>query len=73
MVVDGVTGLLVPYSPQDSASFEHGLAAAVNALAADPERAREMGMAGRQRAVADFSWDAIAQQTIEVYEDAMRA
>jgi starch synthase len=32
-----------------------------------------MGIAGRQRAVADFSWDAIAQQTIEVYEDAMRA
>ena len=49
------------------------IASAVNSLAADPDRAREMGIAGRQRAVADFSWDAIAQQTIEVYEDAMRA
>ena len=73
VVVDGVTGLLVPYSPQDSASFEHGLAAAVNALAADPERAKQMGVAGRQRAVSDFGWGAIARQTIEVYEDAMRA
>ena len=73
VVVDGVTGLLVPYDPADPGELEAGIASAVNSLAADPDRAREMGIAGRQRAVADFSWDAIAQQTIEVYEDAMRA
>src|ERR1700731_528871 len=54
-VVDGgVTGLLVP--PQDPAS----LADALNLLLRDPGRADAMGLAGRERAVAEFSWDAVA-------------
>ena len=73
VVVDGVTGLLVPYDAADPAALEGGIAAAVNELAADPSRARAMGEAGRQRAVRDFDWDAIADQTIAVYESAMRA
>jgi starch synthase len=73
VVVDGVTGLLVPYDAADPAALEGGIAAAVNELAADPARARAMGEAGRQRAVRDFDWDAIADQTIAVYESAMRA
>lgn len=73
VVVDGVTGILVPYDPADPGALEDGIASAVNSLAADPSRAREMGIAGRQRAVSDFGWDAIAQQTIDVYEAAMRA
>ena len=61
-VVEGsVTGLLVP--PDDPAS----LADALNMLIRDPERAAEMGQAGRERAVADFSWDAIAAQTAALY------
>jgi glycosyltransferase involved in cell wall biosynthesis len=27
-----------------------------------------MGLAGRQRAVEDFGWGAIAQRTVELYE-----
>lgn len=73
VVVDGETGLLVPYDPADPAALEAGLAAAVNALAADPARAHRMGVAGRQRAVRDFGWESIAAQTIAVYESAMRA
>ena len=71
VVVDGETGILVPYDPADPAALEAGIAAAVNALAADPARAREMGIAGRRRAVADFGWDAIAEQTVEVYRQAL--
>ena len=73
VVVDGVTGLLVPYDPAAPEAFEAGLASAVNALVADPARAEAMGRAGRERAIADFDWDAIARRTMEVYQEAMRA
>ena len=71
VVVDGVTGVLVPYDAADPTALEAGLARAVNDLAADPARARAMGVAGRERAVADFSWNAIADQTIAVYREAL--
>lgn len=73
VVVDGVTGLLVPYDPLEPRAFEHAFADAVNALAADPERARAMGVAGRARAISDFGWDAIADRTIAVYEAALQS
>ena len=44
---------------------------AVNAMSSDPDRAREMGRIGRERAVAHFGWDAIAEQTIDVYRAAL--
>jgi starch synthase len=43
------------------------LAAAVNALVADPAKARAYGMAGRQRCINEFSWARIAEQTCEIY------
>jgi alpha-maltose-1-phosphate synthase len=61
VVTDGTTGLLVP--PDDEAA----LAAAINALIADPARAAEFGARGRQRAVGEFSWDSIAAQTAGLY------
>ena len=70
VVVDGRTGILVPYDPADAPAFERGIAAAVNALIRDPRTAAQMGAAGRARAIADFSWSAIAEQTLAVYEDA---
>ena len=63
-VVDaGVTGLLVP--PDDPAS----LADALNALIHDPVRAAAMGLAGRERAVAEFSWATVAAQTVTLYSE----
>ena len=73
VVVDGETGLLVPYDAAEPRAFEHAFADAVNTIAADPQRARAMGVAGRARAVSDFGWDAIADQTIAVYEAALRS
>jgi len=61
VVADGETGQLVP--PGD----ERALAAAVNALIANPAMAAEYGARGRKRAVADFSWDKIAAQTADLY------
>ncbi|WP_232506026.1 glycosyltransferase [Microlunatus flavus] len=60
-VADGETGLLVP--PQDP----QALAAAVGGLLADPARRAAYGRAGVRRARSQFSWDAVAAATAEVY------
>jgi glycosyltransferase involved in cell wall biosynthesis len=49
MVEDGVNGTLVP--PDDVPA----LAKALTGLLADPAKGRQMGEAGRQRVVAEFS------------------
>jgi alpha-maltose-1-phosphate synthase len=61
VVADGRTGLLVPPGDPDA------LAAALNALITDPDRAAALGRAGRERAVAEFSWAQIAAQTAQLY------
>jgi starch synthase len=68
VVSDGLTGVLVPYHGVPVEEFEAGIATAVNALCADPTRAKTMGHAGRERAVREFGWDAIAHRTVELYE-----
>lgn len=67
VVDDGRTGLLVHYDPSDAAAFERDLAAGVNSLVADPERAATYGAAGRARCIEEFSWAQIAEQTLEIY------
>jgi alpha-maltose-1-phosphate synthase len=61
VVADGRTGLLAPAGDPDA------LAAALNALISDPGRAAALGRAGRERAVAEFSWVQIAAQTAQLY------
>ncbi|WP_165164361.1 glycogen synthase [Corynebacterium qintianiae] len=68
VVVDGETGTLVDYDAADPEAFERGLAEAVNAVAADPDRAARMGAAGLGRVRADFTWDKIARQTVDIYK-----
>ncbi|AHC26837.2 glycosyl transferase family 1 [Mycolicibacterium neoaurum] len=72
VVADNSTGLLVHYDAADARGFEDGLARAVNALVADPERARRYGAAGRQRCIEEFSWAQIAEQTLRIYEAVSR-
>jgi alpha-maltose-1-phosphate synthase len=72
VVRDGVTGLLVPYDEKDPAGFEAGLAEALGRALADPAAAARMGGAGRERAVREFGWDAIARRTAAVYEAVQR-
>jgi len=67
----------VPYDPAQAddpafvASFEENFAEAVNSLTRDPDKAKAFGRAGRERCIAEFSWDAIADQTIKVYQQAI--
>jgi alpha-maltose-1-phosphate synthase len=81
VVVDGETGVLVPIeqatdgtgTPLDPDRFVADLARAINELLADPDRATAMGRAGRQRAVDRFSWDVVAQRTLEVYRSVLES
>jgi phosphatidylinositol alpha-1,6-mannosyltransferase len=56
-VVDGTTGLMIR-QPDDAGE----VAAAFERLLDDPALRRAMGEAGRERAVAEFSYDALARQ-----------
>jgi starch synthase len=75
VVADGETGLLVPFEsngadgPRDPDRFAADIAERVNRLLADPELAERMGRAGRRRAVAEFSWSAIATETAALYAE----
>ncbi len=71
VVLDGVTGVLVPYDEQHPAGFEDALAQEVSALLSDEARARRLGAAGRARAVEHFGWPAVARQTLAVYESVL--
>ncbi|SFI62086.1 starch synthase [Amycolatopsis sacchari] len=73
VVEDGVTGLLVHYAEEDAAGYEAGLAARLNELVGDRERAAEMGAAGRRRAVEEFGWAAIAARTVGIYQASGRS
>ena len=68
VVVDGETGTLVHYDENDTETFERDIAEAVNAMVADRAKAQQYGEAGRARAVNQFSWATIAQQTVDVYK-----
>jgi glycosyltransferase involved in cell wall biosynthesis len=62
LVVDTLTGLLVPAG--DPAS----LATALGALFADPDRAAELGRAGCARVKAEFSLDSMMNAYLSLYE-----
>ncbi|MGL4176877.1 MAG: glycogen synthase [Dermatophilaceae bacterium] len=80
VVVDGGTGWLVPVeqvpdgtgTPVDERRFVADLEAALVDAVSDPDRAEQMGRAGRARAVESFSWTRIGEQTHQVYVDVLR-
>jgi glycosyltransferase involved in cell wall biosynthesis len=63
VVEHNVTGLVVPRG--DSAA----LAQAIGSLLSDPQRRRQMGQAGRARALKLFDWDRTAEQFEELYRE----
>lgn len=79
VVADGVTGLIVPIdqaedgtgTPTDPERFVSDLAAALTEIVADPDRARALGAAGRERAEREFSWSSIAERTRALYAEVL--
>lgn len=61
LVVPGETGLIVP------ASAPSDLAAALDALLADPRGAKAMGCAGQERVKSHFSWEKMAENYDALY------
>ena len=59
---DGLCADLV--TPGDVGELVHAL----DALLDDPERRERMGRAGRERALAEFSWRAVAEATVTAYQ-----
>lgn len=62
MIVDGVTGLLLPHRRLDT------LVVAVRRLLHEPFAAAAMGIAARDRAVTRYPWERVTQETLDVYE-----
>jgi len=64
VVVDGETGVLVP--PGDAQALGH----TITALLSDPQRARELGEAGRRRVEREFSVKTMVERTEQIYLEA---
>jgi starch synthase len=70
VVLHKQTGELVNYTT-DHAQFESDLATAISSLMSDPALLEKYGKAGRVRAQSEFGWDAVAAQTIALYQSIM--
>lgn len=75
VVMPEETGLLVDpqlapgtFDPGDPAQFSHDLAAAINRVALDQVLRERFGENGRTRVEQHFSWTAIAERTLALYE-----
>lgn len=79
VVVDGVTGWLVPIdqvtdgtgTPLDPPTFVADLARTLADAVSDITRAKAMGAAARTRAIEHFDWANIARQTLAIYESVL--
>ncbi|MDA8156949.1 MAG: glycogen synthase [Actinomycetota bacterium] len=70
VVEDGATGILVDFEAgAGRGEFPRRFAAAVNRLFEAPELRQKMGAAARRRVQRDFSWAAIAEKTVQFYEE----
>lgn len=66
VVKDNETGLLVDFQ-QDSLNFESSLAEAISKVLSDKTLANDFGVAGRKRAVSQFGWDKVVEETLKLY------
>ena len=67
VVAENQTGELVDYNGQ-AAEFESALSEAISRLMSQPELLKRYGLAGRLRAQELFGWEAVAQQTVQLYK-----
>ena len=66
VVKDKETGILVDFN-QESSIFELSLAEAITSVLSDTTLAKDLGLAGRRRAVNEFGWDKVVAETLKLY------
>jgi len=66
VVKENETGLLVELN-EDRKQFEAGLTEAIIKVISDKTLAQEFGIAGRKRAINEFSWDKVVAETLNLY------
>ncbi len=59
--------------PEAAARFEAALAERINRLVGDSALAARLGAAGRQRVLDHFTWERVAERTLEVYDEVLAA
>jgi starch synthase len=67
IVIDGVTGYLVPL-PDGERGLGQSLRESVEDILSDSTRASAMGEAGRRRVLDHFTWSAVAARTVHLYD-----
>lgn len=74
VVVDGVTGHLVPFealdatgTPRNPERFASDIADRLNDVLREPHRAAGFGRNGRRRVLERFTWAAVASRTLSLY------
>ena len=74
-IAEGETGYLVPIdqltdgsgTPTNPAKFHRDMAERITDLIEHPDRAKQMGKAGRVRVEQKFSWQSVADKTVALY------
>lgn len=72
VVAHNETGRLVDYDAKNPDKFENDFTIQIEDLMTNQSRLTEMGKAGRVRAEKHFGWDAVAKQTIELYQSLLK-
>ncbi len=72
VVSHGSTGELIDYTEHDIPAFERSISEAITRLMNDPERLKQYGIAGRERAIKEFGWDAVAATTLALYQSVIK-
>lgn len=74
-IAEGETGYLVPIeqltdgsgTPTNPKKFHRDMAERITKLVENPDLAKKMGKAGRKRVEEKFSWQTVADKTVELY------
>lgn len=68
-----LTGELVEYTENDISGFESSISQAITRLMSQPELLTRYGRAGRERAISEFGWEAVAATTLALYQSVARS
>lgn len=68
-LIDERIGVKVALGPKPA--LVAGFKAAMEGLAADPERLERLGEAAHERAIAEFTWDSKARRIVDVYREVL--